>query len=216
MLQDCPDMIGRRRLGLLTVGAVLALPAAALSGPEPGQLLQRANITLNEARSDPQFGAAPDFFRRARAIMVVPQLVKGGFFLGGEGGNAVLLRPTSGGQWGNPLFYAMGSASFGLQIGVEVAEVALFVMSDRALRAWTRDEVKLGVQAGLTVLVIGSNAAAAATTNANVDVIAWARSKGAYAGITIEGSVIKARNEWNTAYYGHPVSVARVIGTGKI
>ena len=114
-------------------------------------------------------------------------------------------------KWSHPAFYTLASASFGLQIGIEVAEVVLFVMSERALNAWMQDEVKLGGQAGLTVLVVGSNAAAAATTHANIDVIAWAKSKGAYAGITLEGSIIKPRNEWNTAYYGRPMSPAAVL-----
>src|SRR5260370_7452414 len=90
--------------------------------------------------------------------MVVPQLVKGGFFFGGEGGNGILLA-RHGDSWSKPLFYVLGSASFGLQIGIEVAEVILFVMNDRALQAWMRDEVKLGAQAGPTLLVAASTAA---------------------------------------------------------
>jgi lipid-binding SYLF domain-containing protein len=140
----------------------------------------------------------------------VPSLVKAGFFFGGEGGNAVLMTRGAAG-WGSPLFYTIGSASFGLQIGIEVAEMVLFVMSERALRAWTEDQVKLGAKAGLTVLVVGSNAEAAATTHGNVDVIAWAKSKGAYLGITLEGSVIKPRNEWNEAYYGRPVIPSQML-----
>jgi lipid-binding SYLF domain-containing protein len=116
-----------------------------------------------------------------------------------------------GDRWSNPAFYTLASASFGLQIGLEVAEVVLFVMSGRALNAWMRDSVRLGGQAGLTVLVVGSNAAASATTNLNVDVIAWAKSRGAYAGLTLEGSIIKPRNEWNTAYYGRPLSPSQVL-----
>jgi lipid-binding SYLF domain-containing protein len=191
--------------------AVAGVPGSARAATEQQELVQSANVTLEEARHDPQFGTAGDLMRHARAIMVVPQLVKGGFFFGGEGGNGVLLQRTANGAWGNPLFYTLGSASFGLQIGLEVSQVVLFVMSDKALHAWTSDEVKLGAEAGLTVLVVGSAAAAAATTAGNVDVVAWAKSKGAYGGITLEGSVIKPRNEWNTAYYGHPVSVGHMI-----
>lgn len=185
---------------------LLAAPALAHAEGDARALLTRANATLEEARHDRQFGNSADLFKRARAIMVVPQLVKGGFFIGGEGGNGVLLTSTSPGTWGNPLFYTLGAVSFGLQIGIEEAEVVLFVMSDKALRAWTQDNVALGAKAGLTVLVVGSNAEAATTSNANVDVIAWAKAKGAYAGITLEGSAIKPRHEWNTEYYGHPVS----------
>lgn len=201
----------KRRFVVAGAASILLVPFAARAASDQQELVQRANATLNDAQRDPQFGNSKDLFRRARAVMVVPQLVKGGFFLGGEGGNGVLMERAATGKWGDPLFYALGSVSFGAQIGIEVAELVLFVMSEKALRAWTKDEVKLGVQAGLTVLVIGSNAAAAATTNANVDIIAWARSKGAYAGITLEGSIVKPRPEWNTAYYGHPVSPASVL-----
>jgi lipid-binding SYLF domain-containing protein len=183
----------------------------ARADADQNELLQRARATLSEAQHDPQFGNSKELFQRAKAVMVVPQLIKGGLFIGGEGGNAVLLTRDANGTWDKPLFYTIASVSFGLQIGLEVAEVILFVMSDRALKAWTEDEVKLGAKAGLTVLVIGSNAEAATTTNANVDVIAWAKAKGAYAGITLEGSIIKPRNEWNQAYYGHPVSPRDVL-----
>ena len=72
-------------------------------------------------------------------------------------------------------------------------------MSDKALNAWMKNEVKLGAKAGLTAIVLGANTEAAATTNAEVDVIAWAKSKGAYAGLTIEGTLIRPRAASNEA-----------------
>jgi lipid-binding SYLF domain-containing protein len=141
----------------------------------------------------------------------VPQLVKGGFFFGGEGGTGVLLGKDASGAWSYPAFYTVAAASFGLQIGIETAEVVFLVMSDRALAAWMDDEVKLGAKAGLTVLVVGSNAEAAATTHANVDVIAWARTRGAYGGLTLEGSLIKPRESYNEAYYGRRISPRDVL-----
>jgi SH3 domain-containing YSC84-like protein 1 len=211
-------VMNRRSLGgLLTLGmgaAVLGTAASKLAYAAPTsdqiELVRKSNAVLDEARHDPQFGNSADLFQTARGVMVVPNLVKGGFFVGGEGGNGVLMA-RHGNQWSHPAFYTLASASFGLQIGLEVAEVVLFVMSGRALNAWMQDEVKLGGQAGLTVLVVGSNASAAATTHANVDVVAWAKSKGAYAGLTLEGSIIKPRNEWNTAYYGRPITPVQVM-----
>jgi len=207
--------LGRRQIariaGAAVFGGMTLGTVAAQAAAEQADLIRRANATMQDAMNDAQFGNAAQLFQRARAVLVVPQLVKGGFFFGGEGGNGILLAHTAGNGWSNPAFYMIGSASFGLQIGVEVAEVILFVMSDRALQALLRDEVKLGAQAGLTVLVVGSNAQAATTTNPGVDVIAWAKSKGAYAGLTLEGSLIKPRNEWNTAYYGHPVKPRQVL-----
>ena len=76
------------------------------------------------------------------------------------------------------------------------------------------DEFRLGAKAGLTVLMLGSNAEASLTSNVKVDVIAWARSKGAYAGITLEGSLIKPRHEWNEAYYGRRISPNDIVFAG--
>ena len=197
-------------LGAAALGSVTSRLANAAPTSDQIELVRRADIVLDEARHDPEFGDSRRLFRTARGVMVVPNLVKGGFFVGGEGGNGVLMA-RHGDRWSNPAFYTLASASFGLQIGLEVAEVVLFVMSGRALNAWMRDEVRLGGQAGLTVLVIGSNASASTTANLNVDVIAWAKSRGAYAGLTLEGSIIKPRNEWNTAYYGRPISPEQVL-----
>jgi lipid-binding SYLF domain-containing protein len=193
-------------LGGVGIGSVVAAPTS-----DQIALVRKANAVLNDARHDPEYGNSEQLFQTARGIMVVPQLVKGGFWIGGEGGNGILMARHQGNRWSNPAFYTLASASFGLQIGLEVAEVVLFVMSERALNAWMQDQVKLGGQAGLTVLVLGSNASAAATTHANVDVIAWAKAKGAYAGITLEGSLIKPRNEWNAAYYGRPLTPVQVL-----
>jgi lipid-binding SYLF domain-containing protein len=196
--------------GVAAFGGMTLHTVAARAAAEQAELIRRANATMEGSMHDPQFGNSNELFQTCKAVMVVPQLVKGGFFFGGEGGNGVLLARTAHG-WSSPAFYMIGSASFGLQIGVEVAEVILFVMSDRALNAWMQDEVKLGAQAGLTVLVLGSGAEAATTTHPGIDVIAWAKAKGAYAGLTLEGSIIKPRNEWNTAYYGHPVNPRQVL-----
>jgi lipid-binding SYLF domain-containing protein len=213
-------MITRRALAFsAAVGAVVGehpFAVAATATSDQQDLVRQAIATVDEARHDVQFGSAPELFHRARAIMVVPQLVKGGFFFGGEGGNGVLLARMADGTWSQPAFYTLGSASFGLQIGVEVAEVILFVMSDRALQAWMTNEFKLGAAAGLTVLVVGSNAQAAATTNVSVDIIAWSKAKGVYGGITLEGSVIKARDAWNEAYYGRHVTPRELTSTNAV
>lgn len=204
-----------RVLGFGAGAAVLGLGMRqVIAAPTADQveLVRKSDVVLEEARRDPQFGNSRELFATARGVMVVPQLVKGGFWIGGEGGNGILMA-RHGNRWSNPAFYTLASASFGLQIGLEFAQVVLFVMSNRALNAWMQDEVKLGGQAGLTVVVLGSNASAAVTTNGNVDVIAWAKAKGAYAGITLEGSIIKPRSEWNAAYYGRPITPVQVLNS---
>jgi lipid-binding SYLF domain-containing protein len=201
--------MSRSIAAFVLVALTFVLPAAARASDQQ-ELVDRARTTVESMRGDQSFGNSVDLLRRAKAIMVVPQLVKGGFFFGAEGGSAVLIARGAEG-WSYPAFYTIASGSFGLQIGLETAEMVLFVMSDKALQAWMKNKVALGGKAGLTVLVLGSNAQASATTNANVDVIAWARSKGAYAGITLEGSGIKPRESYNEAYYGRNVSPQQIV-----
>jgi SH3 domain-containing YSC84-like protein 1 len=193
------------------LAALCLLTAPAFAGSDQQQIVDHAKVTIGDMRSDKSFGNSLSLIKEAKAVMIVPELVKGGFFVGGEGGSGVLLVKSAAGGWSYPAFYTVGAASFGLQIGLEEAELVLFVMSDKALKAWMKNEVKLGAKAGLTVLVVGSNAEAAATTNAGVDVIAWAKAKGAYAGITLEGSLIKPRESYNTAYYGKEFSAEQIV-----
>lgn len=203
----------RRFVTAMLLALLLPVIAAAQTTPptEQQQVIDRATATIDRMRTDNTFGYGRELLGKAKAVMIVPELLKAGFFFGGEGGTGVLLARRADASWGDPAFYIVGAASFGLQIGVESAEVVFFVMSERALRAWMEDEVKLGAKAGLTVLIVGSSAEAAATTNADVDVIAWSRSKGAYAGLTLEGSLIKPRHEWNQAYYGQPAKPEAIV-----
>ncbi len=202
------------RLSRLAGSAMLL--AAAFAAPmahaatDQQNLVDRARITIDDIHKDKAFGNAPDILRRARAVLIVPRLYKGGFFVGGEGGDGVLLARTPRG-WSEPAFYAIGSASFGLQIGLEQSEVVMFIMSQRALEAVLRNEFKIGANAGLAVVTLGSGVGAATTSAAGADIVVWASSSGAYAGVTLEGSVIKPRPEWDRDYYGHAMTTRDVI-----
>jgi SH3 domain-containing YSC84-like protein 1 len=165
----------------------LALPAQAQS--DKVQLLRDANRTVNHLRSDPAFATARTMLQDARAVYIVPKLVKGGFIFGAEGGDGVLLHRTGHG-WSTPRFYGMGSASFGLQIGLEQAELVFIINSGRALSGIEKGEVKLGAGGGLTVVTL-SGGAEGATTAHGGDIVVWTSGTGAYGGLTFNGTVIK-------------------------
>ncbi len=192
--------------------ALLAVTAAsrAHAASDESNLVDRARITVDDLKKDREFGNARDLMTRAKAILIVPSLIKGGFFVGGEGGQGVLLR-RNGTTWSDPAFYTLASASFGLQIGLEQSELVLFVMNDRALADFMSDEFKIGADAGLAVVTLGSNAEAATTSAAGADIVVWASASGAYAGISLNGSIIKPRSTWNEIYYGHAVSVMDIV-----
>jgi lipid-binding SYLF domain-containing protein len=132
----------------------------------------------------------------AREIYIVPKLVKGGFIFGAEGGEGVLVRRTGKG-WGEPKFYDMGSASFGLQAGLEQAELIFIINSDRALAGIEHGNFKLGAGAGLTVVNLSSGAEGATTAHGG-DMVVWTSGSGAYAGLTFNGSVINPDKELNS------------------
>jgi lipid-binding SYLF domain-containing protein len=125
-------------------------------------------------------------------------------------GDGVLLARTRRG-WSQPAFYTLGSASFGLQIGLEQAQLVMFIMSDRALRGIEQGKFKLGAGAGLTVITLGASAEAATPANLAGDIIVWAVAKGAYGGITLNGSIVAPQDSTNADFYRRRVSVHDIL-----
>jgi lipid-binding SYLF domain-containing protein len=191
--------------------AVTASPAVA---SDQTDLIHHATRTAEHMHRDPAFDAARGMLRHARAILIVPSLLKAGFIFGGEGGDGVLLARTHDG-WSSPAFYSFGGASFGLQIGAEEAEIVLLIMSDRALRAVERAQFKFGAGAGLTVVTLSGGAEGATAPNLSGDIVVWTSATGAYGGLTLNGSIIKPREEWNSDFYNRDVSVPTIL-SGKV
>src|ERR1700760_1103306 len=185
---------------LANLAAALAVTASAIATPalaasDTVQLVHDADRVVTHMRHDPALGPAKDMLDHARAIYIVPKLVKGGFIFGAEGGDGVLLTRTGKG-WSDPKFYGMGSASFGLQAGLEQAELVFIINSERALRGIESGNVKLGAGAGITVVNLSSGAEGATTAHGG-DVVVWTSGSGAYAGISFNGSVISPDKDMN-------------------
>lgn len=170
----------------------MALPARA---DDMSELLVDANRTVNNLKHDPAFATARTMLENARAVYIVPKLVKGGFIFGAEGGEGVLLR-RQGKGWSAPKFYNMGSASFGLQAGLEQAQLVFIINSNRALSGIEHGNVKLGAGAGITVVNLSSGAEGATTAHGG-DMVVWTSGSGAYAGLTFNGSVIRPDKDRN-------------------
>ena len=185
----------------------------AAQAADARSVLAHADATVSDLRHDSVFGDARGNLRHARAVLIIPGLVKGGFIFGAEGGDGVLMARTRHG-WSSPAFYSMGSASFGLQIGLEQAQLVMIIMTDRALRAVERSKFKFGADAGLTVITLGAGVGGATSGNLSGDIILWSKSQGAYGGITINGSVIAPEDDTNASFYGRDVSVPEILSNG--
>jgi len=202
-------MVRGWRCGWLLI-TILFMPGPVLAG-DPQALIDRGSLTLQEMRQDKAFNAA-DKLRRAKAILIVPALTKGGLLLGGQGGDAILMvkQPSTG--WSEPAFYSVGGGTVGLQIGFHTAQMVLLVMSDPVLQTWLRGDFKLGTQDGVAVFAQGTQYSD--KTSQGSDVIAWVRATGAYAGITIEGTSISFNRDENRAYYGKSLSPVDIVIDG--
>jgi lipid-binding SYLF domain-containing protein len=200
-------MRGRSLWGIaMLAGLLVARPAYAA---DPQFLVNNAGAIIDEMRHDPRLNAA-DLLRRARAVMIVPELRKGGALVGGQLGTGLLLAKQPDGGWSAPVFYSLAGATFGLQVGYESAKVVFFVMSEPALQAWLQGKFKFGGQDGNVTFLDGSDGSVNKTSQ-GADVVAWAHANGAYAGITVEGTDISFDQGDNRAYYGRILGAPEII-----
>jgi len=159
-------------------------------------------------------GAAQDaqrMLRRARAVVVCPRIFRAGFFFGGEGGGCVLLGRDAAGSWSSPAFYGLASGSFGLQIGVQDMEVLMLVMSERGLSALMDSQVKIGADVSLALATVGAGLEGATTAAGGADILVLARSRGLFAGIALEGTLLSVRSDSNRNYYGREVGPRQIV-----
>ncbi|RMD63782.1 MAG: hypothetical protein D6826_04020 [Alphaproteobacteria bacterium] len=193
----------------LFLAAVPGRPAAAaLRGEE---LVEEARFTLERMRADPGMPEFQRYLERARGVLIIPELVKGGFIIGAEGGSGVLLVRGADGTWSPPAFYTLAAGSIGLQIGGQVSEVVFVLMSDEAINAFMNDEFKLGADASVAMGPLGAGVEASATTNLDVDIYAFSRAVGLFGGGALEGAKIIARTLWNDEYYGAKTTPREIV-----
>ncbi len=192
------------------MGGLMLSATAAQAATDAQATVDHALGTLQDLRHDKAFGNARDLMRRARAVLIAPRIFKAGFFFGGEGGQAVLMVRGAHG-FSDPAFYTIASASFGLQIGAQESEMVIFIMTERGLDAMMRDHFKIGADAAIAVATLGSEVGGATTANAGADMIVWASSAGAFAGISLNGSVIEPDRSEDQSYYGRPVTSSDIV-----
>ena len=201
-------------LCVIAVVAVLALllagtaPVRAEDKAEAQSIVDKAKVTLDDFMRNKNYEWLHENLKNAKGILIYPQVLKAGFILGGSGGTGVFLaRDAKSGDWSQPAFYTVGAASLGLQIGGEAAETVILAMTQKAVDSLFTTSVKLGGDTSVAAGPYGVGAKA----NVTADFIAFSISKGAYAGLNLEGSVVGVRDSLNKAYYGKDVTPVQII-----
>jgi lipid-binding SYLF domain-containing protein len=185
-----------------------SLPARADDASDARALVERATATVNAFAADPNYAAMPGLLGKAKAVLVYPRIIEGGFIIGGSGGSGVLLvRDEKTGAFVGPAFYSMGGVSIGFLAGGQAAEVILLVNSQNALASLLSTSVKLGAAASVAVGPRGSGEGAAITA----DFTSFSRNRGAFASMSLNGQVIGVRETLNTAFYGKAASPVDIL-----
>ena len=199
---------------LLVFTAFLALASCRSSGElgnEPEQLVDRSRMTFKAMMGDNQYPGLVSLATRAKAIIIVPNLIRAAFFFGGRGGNGVMLVRGENGQWSPPAFYTLGGLSWGLQFGGESSELIIVVMTDKGVNSIMSRQVTLGGDAGLAVGEVGQGINAATAIGMKSDMYASARSQGLYVGVSLEGSVITPKETWDRQVYRQDATPKSVL-----
>jgi len=198
---------------LILFGGIFSISQAAT---EQQVLVDESEITLRNFVSDPNMESLVSNVQNAKAVVIVPSMIKGGFFLGGSGGRGVLLvRDEKTGKWYGPGFYTLGAVSFGLQFGGKKAEVIMLVTTQRGLESLYSSSFKLGGDVAVAAGPVGGGASAKAA-GLKADFLSYAREKGAFLGFSLEGAVVEINEEWNQAYYGGEARPTDIFVTRKV
>ena len=199
--------------GAALIAAAVALPITASAQGEQQKLVDRAQTTLANFVRDPEMSWLQKNLPRAKGVLIAPEIVKAGFIIGGSGGRAVFVaRDPATGKWHGPAFYTLATGSVGFQAGIAASENVTLVMTDKGVNSLLSASFKMGGDASVAAGPVGAGASGDVTT----DFVSFARSKGVYGGLNLDGTVISINNDWNSAYYGKPVLAPDVLVRGTV
>lgn len=189
------------------------LPLAARAQTEQQALVDRSTLTVQDMFTGDHGRDAVSMLRQSKGALICPRVFKAGFILGGSGGGCVLVsRGPSG--WSSPAFYTMGSGSFGLQAGIQDSQIVFLILTEKGLHAILDSQFKIGADASIAVATIGAGVEGSTTAALRADIVAFAKTRGLFAGISLQGSIISSDSKWNQTYYGQPLAAQQIVLQG--
>lgn len=207
-----------QRLGMC--GAVLCMTAlsmiaVAAADDKLDERVQRATEVYRELLHEPDHEVPEALLGRARCIAVIPHVIKGAIGYGARYGHGVISCRDASGNWSAPCFITLSGGSVGLQIGGESSDVVLFFMTDHGARSLISSKFTLGGKASVAAGPLGRSAEASTDVKLDAEIYSYAKSKGLFAGVSLEGARLAPDDKSNTRYYGGPVSAkALLFGEG--
>ena len=163
-------------------------------------IVEKARLVIEDVRTAPDSGAAYDLIRQSAGVVIIPDMFKGGFVVGGSYGKGVVVARKDG-KWSGPSFVYIGAGSIGFQIGAQLTDLILVVIGQNTMDSFLRSSFKLGADAAIAVGPVGAQATAATDILLKGGIYSYSRSKGLFAGVSLEGAGMGTEYDLNRAYY---------------
>ena len=202
---------------LLVLVVMANFASAAWAGGERDKVVDRVESSatvLDEIMAAPDKGIPEDVLRSAECVGVVPSLLKGGFIVGAAYGKGVVTCRTASG-WSAPAFFRMEGGSFGLQVGGQAVDLIMLVMNEHGMRNLLSSKFKIGADASGAAGPVGRHAEAATDWKMRAELLTYSRARGLFAGISLNGTVVKQDKDDTRDFYGRMVSFRSIL-TGVV
>jgi lipid-binding SYLF domain-containing protein len=197
----------------------VSLSGAALAAEKnrEAERLERAAEVINEVMGTPEKGIPRDLLNKAVCVGVIPSEIKVAVGLGGSFGRGVLVCRRGGtGAWAAPSMFTVGGANFGFQLGGQATDFVLVVMNAKGAEKLLQSKATLGADASAAGGPVGRTAAGATDVQMHAEILTYSRSRGLFAGLSLEGQVVKQDHEANQRLYGRKVDPKDILFRGTV
>ena len=204
---------------LVVVMLVSVLPVVGEGKEEKVDDRIRESATVIKEILDVPDGIPKDLLNKAECVVIYPSVKKAAFGVGGSYGRGLITCRTGryfSGSWSAPAMFALEAGSFGFQIGAEATDFVLLVMNESGANSVMSSKVKLGADAAVAAGPVGRDAAAATDIVLKAEILSYSRSKGLFAGVSLEGSTLRSDDGANKALYGKELSAKEIVRLGKV
>jgi lipid-binding SYLF domain-containing protein len=192
--------------------ALLSIAASAEGRKDELERLKRATQVFNEIMAIPEKAIPNDLLDRAECVAIVPGLKKGGLGIGGKYGKGlVMCRTNDRKKWSAPSFLTVEGGSIGLQIGFQQTDVVMLIMNRTGMERLVGDKFTVGADASAAAGPVGRNASAETNIRLDAEILTYGRSKGLFAGLTINGAVVKQDKDDNRDFYGKEINARAIL-----
>ena len=205
------------RCASLVVCAVMVAAAVGAASDEE-ERLQNAGVVMEEVLNIPD-NIPQELLQKAECVIVIPSMMKVALGVGGSYGRGAMVCRSGkkfDGPWGAPALYALEGGSFGLQLGGEATDLVLLVLNNRGMNALFNSKVKLGGDASVAAGPKGRRLSAATDASLRAEILSYSRSRGLFAGVSLEGTTLRPDDDANKQIYGRKVTVRSIVSGSNI